>query len=215
VNPNRVVVTWNGVPEFSSTGSNTLQAVLYESGRIQLGWAGMTARDAIVGLSPGGTPASVAVDFSTFTTTSFFDGPLALYEQFFSSRPFDMDNGFVIFEPNSQAGYDVVFIPAFMTSMLGSITGTITDTDGGPCANAVLEITSSAVPGYLGVVSTDAEGAYAIDGVPFGAGVNVKVAGREDLVGSKVVSGEEVQTSINVLPIPPEEMTKEGDPDDE
>ena len=49
----RAVVTFIGVPEFSSTGSNTFQIEMFFDGRICISWLGMTARDGLVGLSAG------------------------------------------------------------------------------------------------------------------------------------------------------------------
>lgn len=40
-------------------------------------------------------------------------GDTAVLEQFTSSKPFDMDNDFLIFEPNGSGGYDVTSIPGF------------------------------------------------------------------------------------------------------
>ena len=62
----RIAVTWEDVPEYSSTGSNTFQVELFFDGRIHLTWAGVTSSDSIVGLSEGlGIPPSfVAIDLS-------------------------------------------------------------------------------------------------------------------------------------------------------
>lgn len=52
--PGRFVVTWDNVPEFRSSGSNTVQAQLFANGDIVLHYAaGNTATDALVGYSPG------------------------------------------------------------------------------------------------------------------------------------------------------------------
>ena len=86
--PNRLVVTWSQVPEFASIGSNTIQATLFPDGRILLAYAGMTADDAIVGISPGSSPAFSESDLSAdapFSTT----GPIAIYEEFDGPLPAD------------------------------------------------------------------------------------------------------------------------------
>ena len=49
----RVAVTFNGVPEYSSTGSNTFQCELFFDGVIRLSWLGIDSTDNIVGLSAG------------------------------------------------------------------------------------------------------------------------------------------------------------------
>ena len=54
---NRVAVTFDDVPEYSNTGSNTFQCEFFFDGRIRLSWLGIDSSDNIVGLSAGdGTP---------------------------------------------------------------------------------------------------------------------------------------------------------------
>ncbi len=50
---NRVAITWQGVPEFSNTASNTFQIEMYYDGRIRLSWLEIGSRSNIVGLSNG------------------------------------------------------------------------------------------------------------------------------------------------------------------
>ncbi len=50
----RVVVTFDDVPEYSNTGSNTFQCELFFDGVIRLSWLGVDSNDNIVGLSAGG-----------------------------------------------------------------------------------------------------------------------------------------------------------------
>ena len=63
----RVAVTFQGVPEFSSTGSNTFQAEMFYDGTIRLSWLSMTSLDGIVGLSDGSglSPDFLASDLSS------------------------------------------------------------------------------------------------------------------------------------------------------
>jgi hypothetical protein len=62
----RAVVTWENVPEYSGSGSNTFQVEMYFDGRIQLSWLAIEAENGIVGLSDGlGVPEEFEeVDFS-------------------------------------------------------------------------------------------------------------------------------------------------------
>ena len=62
----RVVVTWEDVPEYSGSGSNTFQVEMFFDGRIQLSWLGIEAENGIVGLSDGlGVPEDFEeTDFS-------------------------------------------------------------------------------------------------------------------------------------------------------
>ncbi len=47
-------VTWDGVPEFSNTGSNTFQLQLFPSGEFVLAYQAMSIADCLVGYSAGG-----------------------------------------------------------------------------------------------------------------------------------------------------------------
>jgi len=49
----RAVVTFNDVPEYSNSGSNTFQCELFFNGVIRLSWLGIDSDDNIVGLSAG------------------------------------------------------------------------------------------------------------------------------------------------------------------
>jgi len=62
----RVAVTWENVPEYSGSGSNTFQVEMFLDGRIQLSWLGIEAENGIVGLSDGlGVPEDFEeLDFS-------------------------------------------------------------------------------------------------------------------------------------------------------
>ncbi len=62
----RVVVTWENVPEYSGNGSNTFQVEMFFDGRIQLSWLEIGTENCIVGLSDGlGVPEDFEeVDFS-------------------------------------------------------------------------------------------------------------------------------------------------------
>jgi hypothetical protein len=62
----RVVVTWEDVPEYSGNGSNTFQVEMFFDGRIQLSWLEVGVENCIVGLSDGlGVPEDFEeVDFS-------------------------------------------------------------------------------------------------------------------------------------------------------
>jgi hypothetical protein len=49
----RVVVTWQGIPELGRGNSNTFQVEMYFDGRIQLAWLGVESKEGLVGLSEG------------------------------------------------------------------------------------------------------------------------------------------------------------------
>ncbi len=62
-----LVVTWQAVPEFSLTTTNTFQAVMYFDGAILLAWTAMAAQDGMVGLSAG---TGLADDYQSFDLTT-------------------------------------------------------------------------------------------------------------------------------------------------
>jgi len=70
--PDRVVVTWQNVPEYGQSTSNTFQVEMYFSGEIRLAWLTVAVQDGLVGLSEGvGTPAGFQEsDFSETTACS-------------------------------------------------------------------------------------------------------------------------------------------------
>jgi hypothetical protein len=49
----RAVVTYENVPEYTTTGSNNFQVEMFYDGDIRITWLGVTADDGIVGLSAG------------------------------------------------------------------------------------------------------------------------------------------------------------------
>lgn len=52
--PDRLIVTWDGVPEYPASGSNTFQVTLYlDTEAYEIVYNGMTAADGAVGVSPG------------------------------------------------------------------------------------------------------------------------------------------------------------------
>jgi hypothetical protein len=117
--PDRFIVTWNGVPEYFDTGANTMQVTLFADGSIHFVYAGLTADDAIVGISPANGLPPLEVDYSTaspFSSASAvaifeeFDGPIgpdATGEDPPGDRPFDLDGAALIFSPNASGGFDV------------------------------------------------------------------------------------------------------------
>lgn len=102
--PGRAVFTWHNVKEYaeSSNELNQPQIILFEDGRIQFGYDGMTAPDAIVGITPGSAAPQVAVDFSEQTDWNW-DVPTTVYQQF--TNAFDLDRQFLVWTPNAGGGY--------------------------------------------------------------------------------------------------------------
>ena len=60
--PDRLVVTWSRVPEWSKTLPNTFQVVLTADGRIETRYPdGINASSSVIGLSPGDNPETVDI----------------------------------------------------------------------------------------------------------------------------------------------------------
>ena len=83
-------VNFQGVPEFSATGSNTFTLTLHSSGQVTIDYGNVTALDGLVGVSPGGgAPVVVESNLSSAiawpvagTTFELFTG---------AADPFDLD----------------------------------------------------------------------------------------------------------------------------
>jgi hypothetical protein len=108
----RITVTFQGVPEFSSTGSNTFQAEMFYDGTIRLSWLSMTSPDGIAGLSDGSglspdfQPSNLSStsgcfvcvpDFTGDGTLDFFDVQ-AFLDAFSAADPAADLNGDTIFD---------------------------------------------------------------------------------------------------------------------
>ncbi|HUG75684.1 MAG TPA: Ig-like domain-containing protein [Acidimicrobiia bacterium] len=117
--PGRFIVTWNGVPEYPGVGANTMQGILFGDGAIQFGYQGLTADDAIVGVSPSNGAPPLEVDFSADAPFGS-SGQVAVFEEFDGpvgpdgtgedppgDRPFDLDGSVLVFTPNAAGGFDV------------------------------------------------------------------------------------------------------------
>lgn len=110
----RLIITWNGVPEFATSNSNTFQATLFQDGTIDMHYNGVDTDAGKVGIFPGLT--SQAVDFSSFAAPTMFTG--AVYENFVLS--FDLDNRSLTFTPAGDSGYDIVAGASAFDSVLGT-----------------------------------------------------------------------------------------------
>jgi len=93
-----VTVSYVGVPEFTTTGSNTFSVTLHSDGTVDVDYGAVSALDAIVGVTQGGgaanpgeTNLSAGGPFSAVGTT---------YEQFTGAGdPFDLSGAGLTFDP--------------------------------------------------------------------------------------------------------------------
>jgi len=92
-----LTVTFDGVPEFVSTGSNTFSVTMHDDGMVVIEYGSVTASDGLVGVTEGGgaadpgeTDLSAGGPFSVVGTT---------YEQFTFGDVFDLDLSTLEFSP--------------------------------------------------------------------------------------------------------------------
>jgi hypothetical protein len=83
----KVVVTWRDVPQFGQSNHNTFQAVLYPDGRITFAFGTLEAREAVVGLAPGGGREVQLLDYTASLPSGILKTGIA--ERFVTTRTFD------------------------------------------------------------------------------------------------------------------------------
>ena len=86
--PARLIVTWDGVPEFTNLGSNTFQIILFlGTNTYHISYNGLTATDGMTGVCEG-FPSSKDISAKSKVKGSNLG---ILYEQFDGENPFDLD----------------------------------------------------------------------------------------------------------------------------
>ncbi len=196
--PNRFVVTWSQVPEFAAVGSNTFQATLFRDGRILFAYAGMTADDAIVGLSLDNTlpltesDLSGDVPFSTTGATTIYEeftGPVSAGGEPVGTDPFDLDHAMLLFVPSASGGYDVSQMP--FVEPTTTVVGTVVDASNNPVAGMPVNTKT----GQSTLTATD--GTFTLASVPTTAGaIQVSAA---DLSGVSPLYG--VSAAVSPMPM--------------
>jgi hypothetical protein len=83
----KAVVTWLDVPEFGTNNLNTFQVVLYPNGRITFAFGRLDAREAVVGVAPGGGSQVQLLDYTESLPSNVLK--VAIAERFVASRSFD------------------------------------------------------------------------------------------------------------------------------
>ncbi|HEU4886575.1 MAG TPA: Ig-like domain-containing protein [Thermoanaerobaculia bacterium] len=212
--PGRFIVTYKQNQHYNFGGSNTLQIILFSDGRIQFGYAGITAltSGSITGLTPGPNAPPQQVDFSANQNFNSIAGA-AVYEYFTNTNRFDLDGGFVVFTPRGDGGYNVRTIlqppPAAdlqVTNGTGDTTARLVTSENngnakGKFAKAEVEIISSTDPSFRAVTNADKHGVFTLKNVPAG-GIEVTVRRKGDLLGhgAAVLDGKERSYTIEILP---------------
>ncbi|HYP08850.1 MAG TPA: hypothetical protein VER03_21645, partial [Bryobacteraceae bacterium] len=109
--PNRVVISWDAVPEYRDSGrgpQQTFQVRLFRDGAIELAYASGTPTEAVAGITPGGLkgdPALVA-----FTTTPSTDYTSSIVERFSDAESIDIFAAAQKFYRNHDDAYDYLVI---------------------------------------------------------------------------------------------------------
>jgi hypothetical protein len=183
--PGQVAITWYDLPEYPDVGSNTARAVLYEDGRIQFGFNGITAPGGLVGVSPSNGLAPLELDYTADTPVG--GAGVAVFELFDdpATHPFDLDGGVIDFTPNPGGGFDVEISgigTASEASIVGrskvgyvatpppagTVRGQVMPDGATQLAGHVLVVTSSGDPTYRAELVTDSYGRFEVHTVPTG-----------------------------------------------
>jgi hypothetical protein len=83
------------------------------------------------------------------------------------ASPFNLDNGFILWNPNAGGGYDVITIPPTPPTGTGLVTG-VAQNPQGVIPNAQVLVTSSTNLSFRGRANTDSQGKFTVAGVPYG-----------------------------------------------
>ena len=87
--PDSMFVKWDAVPRFDKKGSATAKVTLQSSGDIVFEWDDVTGPTYVVGISAGGED-NLAGEVNLEGGLISFQGTTAMYEDFNSSKPFDL-----------------------------------------------------------------------------------------------------------------------------
>lgn len=195
--PDRYVITQvrNLWYEHNPNGTDTVQFQLFRNGSIVIAYKGIgsLSNNLLTGIVPPAGLNRILVDFSSrpdFDITADY----AILEYFDRTNHFDLDNGFIIFTPIADGGYNIrTILPpplAPSTILSGAVTATTPQVaptqlrasalrqgralTGSALANAEVHVSSSGNPHYRGMTNTDAQGRFTLAGVPPG-GISVEV----------------------------------------
>lgn len=103
----RFVVSWVRAPEYAEFGAGvqqTFQLRLYTSGKIELVYAGITTKEAVVGISPGTLQGSSTI--VSFATTESGEYTSTIAERFTSSNEVDVTAAAQKFYQDHEDAYD-------------------------------------------------------------------------------------------------------------
>ena len=91
-----MTVTFSGVPEFPSAGSNTFSVTLFATGNYVVSYGGVTAVDGLVGTTQGGGAANPGP--TNLSAAGPFGKSGTTYELFNAGSPFDLTGNVLVFD---------------------------------------------------------------------------------------------------------------------
>jgi hypothetical protein len=164
---NTFTVTYDDVPEWFATGSNTFSIELKQgSSQATVDYGDVQVVDGLAGVScglaqTGGVEPATELNDSPNRTTHNFNGDTALYEQFGFANTNDLANYSVpdVFEPNNSLGAAAAITPPLNTapnSLFTEISPSAADIDffsfeGEAGQYAIVETTRGQIDSVLGV----------------------------------------------------------------
>jgi hypothetical protein len=96
--PGKLTVSYINVPEFVSTGANTFSVTLHATGQVTIAYGGLSALDAVVGISKGG--GSPNPGEKNLSSQAIWPAAGTTYELFTGAvDPVDLDNLSITFMP--------------------------------------------------------------------------------------------------------------------
>ena len=106
--PSRVVVTWNHVPLFGTSGTQTFQVRLFPDGSIEFAYNGTSVASAVVGIAPGSLTGSTQILDLTAANGSVFTA--GVVERFTGTDAVDIATTAQKFYATHDDAYDYLVI---------------------------------------------------------------------------------------------------------
>lgn len=153
VRADRVVVTWNGVPEFGIPNSNTFQLVLHSNGDIDLVYDNVDASFAVVGVAEGNGEGPInEIDLTADLPGTFGAG--AIFEEFNPAIPAPQIDIVALankFYETHEDNFDfLVVFTDFVVDLQGAFAFLA------PVQNATLGLGGAFIPNFGGVFDNSA-----------------------------------------------------------
>lgn len=165
----RLVVTWNEIPEYGYGGANSVQLVVNKSGIIDFVYHGVSATGStgeavVIALAKGVGGTGVAMDFSSIVGNYSGGANGAFHERFDAASAFDLDVSCLRFTPNGAGGYDIKRYATAQPKLLVA-RGYAQDRTGSVLDGARVIIRSSGRPGHAFTTITDRSGRFSLPAI--------------------------------------------------